>query len=405
MRILFVSNLYEPYSRGGAEVVVKRSIEAAKALGHEVTLLTARPWRSGARFGVKKTLEQGVTVYSYYPGNFFFYADDYLWPFFARLLWHAADVLNYHTARIMRSVLRQAAPDLVITHNLIGLGYTIPKQIRQARLHHIHVLHDIQLAVRSGIMLAGQEHRWDSDGLPARLYQALVRRQFASPDLVVSPSQFLLDFYNKLGYFPKSRKHVLQNPIDSRFYGIKREPSFGPFRLLFVGQLVRHKGIDVLKEAFDAVSLADPGKYTLDIVGDGPMFADVREWAKDRKDVQLHGRLPNERLAERYASADLLLMPTLTYENSPSVVFEALASGTPVAVSTIGGAAEAVQDGKNGFTVAPKDARAWIAAIKSAAAAGNHLRLGAGKSVEGLDSASYMRRLLSAATAIQKNDM
>lgn len=357
MRILFISNLYEPYARGGAEVVVKRSIEAARAAGHDVALLTARPWRSGARFSARESEEHGLKICSFYPFNLFFYADDYRWPLPLRLLWHVLDQFNHHTAVITRHWLQRYKPDLVITHNLMGLGYTIPQEIRRAGIKHVHVLHDIQLAVRSGLLLAGQEHSWQSDGFAARLYQKAVRKQFGSPTMVVSPSHYLLSFYEQLGYFTHSKKVVLRNPVDQRFYGVARpQRESGPLRLLYVGQLAEHKGISVLLKAFAACEELHPGKQTLTIVGDGVLRAKVDRFAAQyRERVRVLGKQKNESLPELYAAHDLLLLPTLTYENSPSVIFESLASGIPVCVNAIGGSAEAIEDGVNGFVLKPGD--------------------------------------------------
>ncbi len=366
MRILFISNLYEPYARGGAEVVVKRTIEAARAAGHEVALLTARPWRSGARLRLQESDVQGLKTFSFYPFNLFFYADDFRWPLPLRLLWHVFDQFNHHSAVITRQVLQQYKPDLVITHNLMGLGFTIPKVIRAMRINHAHILHDIQLAVRSGLMLAGQEHSWQTDGLLARLYQTIVRKQFASPSIVVSPSKYLLSFYDQLGYFAQSKKVVLRNPVDQRFYQVARAPKTGNgLRLLYVGQLAEHKGIHVLLEAFAACEVAHHGQQTLTIVGDGALRASVEAFATSYPGlVRVLGRQSNESLPELYASHDLVVLPTRTYENSPSVVFESLAAGTPVCVSDIGGAAEAIKNGVNGLVVTPGDVQTLVQAIE-----------------------------------------
>ncbi len=398
MRLLFVSNLYEPFQRGGAEEVVKRSITAAQTLGHEVSLLTARPRRAGARCSVRMTSEHGTEVYSYYPANFFFYADDHAWPPPLRLIWHGIDLFNVHSALVLRRVLAQARPDAVITHNLMGMGFTLPGVLRRVGMPHIHVLHDIQLAVRSGLMLHGREHSWHTDGLPARVYQAVVKRQFGSPTVVVSPSQFLMDFYTKRGYFPASKNIVLRNPVDERFFSVQPQEQPGPFRILFVGQLAEHKGIRVLLQAFDRLQAHAPDAYRLDIVGDGPLAASVQKWAHGRSLVQYHGRLANEELLQRYGQADVLVMPTLTYENSPSVIFEALAAGVPVIVSNIGGAAEPVSEGKNGFIIKPDDVQALAQAIEAAADRRTEWprwRQNAKNSVQGLGSERYITELLS----------
>lgn len=397
MRLLFISNLYDHYARGGAEVVVKRSIEAARAAGHEVALLTARPWRDGGRLRAEVSHDHGFATYSLYPANLFFYGDDHKHSYAMRALWHLLDIGNRPVARQVRLVLNEFKPDAVITHNLMGLGYAIPAEIARAGIRHVHVLHDIQLAVRRGVMLHGQEHRFDTDGLFARAYQACTRRQFGSPDLVLAPSQFLLKFYEHLNFFPDSRRLVLRNPIDVRFFHTTPTKA-DQFRVLFVGQLVEHKGVRLLQRVWDRFQANHPGQVRCIVVGDGTERSKLEHWVKQGQDRQFLGRVPNESLPAVYAQSDLLVLPTLTYENAPTVVYESLASGVPVCVSDIGGSAEPVQDGVNGFVVPPGDETALLAALETAFARRDEwstLRLAAKKAVQGQDDQTYINSLLN----------
>jgi glycosyltransferase involved in cell wall biosynthesis len=66
--------------------------------------------------------------------------------------------------------------------------------------------------------------------------------------------------------------------------------------------------------------------------------------------------------AAAYSSADLLIFPTRA-DNSPLVVLESLACGTPVVTFDVGGLAETVRDGETGFVVAPEDVAALTAAV------------------------------------------
>ena len=61
-------------------------------------------------------------------------------------------------------------------------------------LKHIHTIHDVQLSVPSGRIITGEEDSWQSSGFLTRMYQALNRWIFNSPAVVISASDFLLDF-------------------------------------------------------------------------------------------------------------------------------------------------------------------------------------------------------------------
>lgn len=403
MKILIISNLYEPYQRGGAEVIVKRTAQALLRAGHEVLLLTSRPYGGRASLRCEEEVIEGVRVLRYYPLNLFFYPRDVQHSLPVRCLWHLFDLFNHHSAVITRRVLRREAPDLVITHNLMGLGFRIPREIRRARISHIHVLHDIQLAVRSGLMRLGEENRFYTSGWLAKIYQFITKKQFSSPQLVISPSQFLLDFYNKLGFFQGSRKAVLRNPVDSRFYEQPLIPSSdGCLHLAYVGQLAPHKGLLVLREA---LRMSGDDRLRLHVIGAGSMGQEVSSWEKEDKRIRYEGKIANEVLPSFLARMQGLVLPTLTYENSPSVIFEALAEGLPVIVSDIGGAAEVIKEGRNGFLVPPGDASRLAAAIGalSVFVTKKDPAIECKDSVSGLDADDYVRRLMALALQVQND--
>lgn len=395
MKILLITNLYEPYNRGGAEIVVKRTALALSRAGHEVVLLTARPFSGFSSLRPVEEKHDGLRILRYYPLNLFFYPRDAKHSLPTRLLWHALDQFNFHSARVIRRVLANEQPDVVFTHNLIGLGFSIPAQIRRAGIRHVHVPHDIQLAVRSGLMRQGEEDRFYTSGWLAKTYQALVRRQFGSPDVVVSPSQFLLDFYRSRQFFPASAGHVLRNPIDAKFYQQARAGIGKEVHVAYIGQLAEHKGLTVLREAMTHVA---DRNVRLHIFGGGPLTEEVRQWSDEDTRIHYAGVVPNEDVAKSLAQMDVLVLPTKTYENSPTVIFESLAAGVPVIVSDMGGAAEAVEEGMNGFRVPAGDVRALAGAINTFTAT-RDLSLQMSKacrdSVAGLDADAYVTRLMS----------
>jgi hypothetical protein len=71
--------------------------------------------------------------------------------------------------------------------------------------------------------------------------------------------------------------------------------------------------------------------------------------------VRFHGRFDNARVADVYAGIDVLLVPSLWWENSPITIHEAYLTKTPVVASGIGGMKELVRDGIDGLHVRPGD--------------------------------------------------
>lgn len=362
MKVLLVSNLFEPYARGGAEIIVKRTVDELVDLGYEVEVLTAQPFKGLRSLLITESFEKGAKVSRFYPLNLFFYANDYKYPFFVRVLWHFIDLLNIHSALVLYRQVKKANPDLIISHNLIGLSYFLPFIAHILSKKHVHVLHDIQLAVRKGVMMRGEEGGSLVNGIFARLYQKITAKLFSYPGVIVSPSLFLLDFYTKLGFFTHQKRVILRNPIV-----LPKEPvakvkqdhyTFG-----VIGQLVEHKGIKLLKSVFDQIN---DQEIALKIVGSGPLESMVKTWAAEDKRITFKGRIPNDQINSFFAEIDCLILPTMTYENSPTVVYESLVNLCPVIVSNIGGAAELIEDKKTGYIFSPGDKQECIAAIKYA---------------------------------------
>jgi glycosyltransferase involved in cell wall biosynthesis len=79
--------------------------------------------------------------------------------------------------------------------------------------------------------------------------------------------------------------------------------------------------------------------------------------------VRFLGPLPRDRVVELFRAADASVLSS-SWENFPHTVVEALATGTPVIATAVGGVAEVVRDGVNGLLVAPGDLEMLAAAIR-----------------------------------------
>ena len=195
---------------------------------------------------------------------------------------------------------------------------------------------------------------------PDRVAQwlAVVRRKdellarLARVDAVIAPSRFLASMFVANG-FDASRIEVIPYGLEPgrvrRLPGIERPRR--PLRLAFAGVLSPWKGLHVLVEAV----LRLRGEWTLTVHGrtDESMFQDyidgVRRAAGDEPRIRFPGPFEHGELDRVMAETDLLVVPSLWYENTPFVVLEAFEAGVPVAVSALGGMTEVVEPGKNGF--------------------------------------------------------
>lgn len=125
--------------------------------------------------------------------------------------------------------------------------------------------------------------------------------------------------------------------------------------LLVVGRLASEKNLDVALDTYEAMS-AESDTVRLVFAGDGPLRDPL---SRRCPSAVFTGSLSQQELACCYASADLLLFPSMT-ETFGNVTLEALASGLPVLAFAAAAAAEWVSNDVNGWTVPPGDVRMYV---------------------------------------------
>ncbi|NPV91870.1 MAG: glycosyltransferase family 1 protein [Firmicutes bacterium] len=129
--------------------------------------------------------------------------------------------------------------------------------------------------------------------------------------------------------------------------------------LLYVGRFAPEKDLDVLFEAWRAVSQEIP-EAQLVMTGDGPIAEELKKQYQD--EVVFTGYRHGEELASIYASSQVFVFPSTT-ETFGNVVLEAMASGLPVVGPAAGGVKNLIIDGVNGISCTPRDHQEMAAAI------------------------------------------
>jgi glycosyltransferase involved in cell wall biosynthesis len=150
----------------------------------------------------------------------------------------------------------------------------------------------------------------------------------------------------------------------------QRASQAGPLRLVFVGNLIRRKGLLVLLEAL----LKLPhGTCQLIAVGDANVDALYMRvvyhllMVTQLADVTLTGAVDDADLAAILAQGDVLVVPA-EYEGFGIVYLEGMNFGLPAIGTTCGGAREIIADGVNGYLVPPNDPAAVADCLMSLAA-------------------------------------
>lgn len=172
-------------------------------------------------------------------------------------------------------------------------------------------------------------------------------------DRVIVPSEYLKKIVVGWGAEDKNVK-VIYNAVEFKKVELMKKPDSEKW-IVSVGRLVSWKGMGTLIEIMPDLLGKFPG-LKLKIVGDGPVFEDLRFKIEDlrlRDTVELIGELPREKTLSYIATADVFVLNS-GYEGLSHVILEALNAGVPVLASRVGGNPELVSD-KNLFEYKNKE--------------------------------------------------
>jgi glycosyltransferase involved in cell wall biosynthesis len=236
-----------------------------------------------------------------------------------------------------------------------------------------------------------------SGGPRLRLLRASRNRALRRAAHVVVPSAYLRDLALGWGVAP-DRLTVVPNPAPPLPPLPDRDAARGALgldgvTLAAAGRLTRQKA---LGDALAAVARVD--RVSLVVAGDGPERGALEQRAAELGldgRVRFVGPLARTEVLTLFRAADAALLSS-AWENLPHSVVEALAVGTPVVATAVGGVPEVVRDGENGLLVAPGDVAALADAIRRVSEPGlrDALAANAAASVAGLDERRLLERIV-----------
>jgi glycosyltransferase involved in cell wall biosynthesis len=263
-----------------------------------------------------------------------------------KILGRAADLL-----RIQRRIA-QGSYDLVFIHTTHDA---------RAFLRDLLLVLPSPASVRWVLLVHGS--RFQGAGRLLKLGTRLLARR-ASAVLLLS-SEELAEWHS---FYPPGHYSLVSNVL-APLPGADGEPSFetrpqGVPELLFVGRLIREKGIYDLVEAFS--TLRSKRACHLTFAGEGPEAEELQARASQlgvADDVELTGHLHEDELARLYRRADVLVLPTYFGEGLPTVLLEAMSVGLPIVTTRIRGAADHLVEGENALFVPPRQPDALAEAL------------------------------------------
>jgi glycosyltransferase involved in cell wall biosynthesis len=366
MKILLVADLYPPLL-GGTEHHVQTLARELIRRGHQVAVATMRPADA-----VRSEVDSfGVRIYRIGSG----------WAGRFRLAYptgapHHPPVADPGVARALRAIANRERPDVVYAHNWMLYSYLLAAQ-GQVEVPVMACLHDYwPICPARNLQSGGQSCRHDT--LAATL-RCATRQHGPAKGLAIGMglwdargrwhrqvSRFLAvsDYVADACAPALAGRPVFEAPtfVSADLVVTANNtplPSFLPDRpyLLYVGGLGKHKGVAVLAEAYRLLGPDAPPLLILGTPAPGPAIS----WPTG---VHVVHNVPHEQVMVAWKHALLGVVPSTWPEPFGQVAVEAMATGTPLIASDVGGLAALVKKHPAGELVPPGSPVALAACIR-----------------------------------------
>jgi len=286
-------------------------------------------------------------------------------------------------ADVYEAYQEEFKPDIIHIHHLISLSASILRRIKGAGIPVVISLHDFWFICRhttlllpSGGLCKGPAMglncveecmgTYETDDelarfrgletarnlLLARTRHDYNREMLKLANVVVAPLSHLKDRFELEGFdHPNFVLIPYGFEVDKlKNKNIERVKS-DIIRFLYIGSLIPYKGVHVLIQAF--LKLPQSAKASLIIVGDisvDPPYSESLKRAAENDDrIKFVGRVKYEKLLNIYSNTDVVVVPSLCYENAPRTISEAHSASIPVIGANVGGMKGLIDDGINGL--------------------------------------------------------
>jgi glycosyltransferase involved in cell wall biosynthesis len=204
------------------------------------------------------------------------------------------------------------------------------------------------------------------------LYDLAIGRQaLAMADKIISVSKWAIDDVCKYGLderkfacIPNGINTRELKPVKSASFKQSRKLGSGPMAL-FVGRLIKQKGLEYLLQAWNEVAVRVP-RARLAVIGRGNELPALQKLSRKlgiEESVLFTGYVSESELYDALHSCDVFILPSL-WEVLPIAILEAMAAGKPIICTAVGGNSELVRNGVNGFIVPKRNPRALAKALE-----------------------------------------
>ncbi len=404
MKCLLTVHQFFPDHVTGTEVLTLSVARELRARGHDVRILTGFPADDPIDTGKRTDTYEydGFTIYRIKQPASGLGAGTSL----VRMRYDDPEAADY-----ARRILEEYQPEVVHAFHLDRLGAGLIDVVKSAGLPMFMTPTDFwalcptaQLLLPDGSMCAGPEKggancvkhllslksKGKSDRaiahIPAPIWNGLTKvakRAHIEVAATIDRPGWIAPRINQLDGLLVPNKmmqeRLLQNGIKQDLmhlarFGIRKDSSAGTpdipaqmrrrdpskkVRIGYIGTLAPHKGCHVLLNA--ALELpADQAEFH--IYGNPDQFpdymAELRETAQGRSNITFHPPFPNAQIDAVFADLDVLVVPSVWFENTPLVIYSAQKARCPVVVSDLPGLTEVIVHAQNGLSFPANDSKA-----------------------------------------------
>lgn len=337
MRIALVTEYYYPHL-GGVTEHVHNLAKLLNGWGHRTIVITANMTEPGEEDDPEKGPGDPELVHRIGTSRVIYSAGS-----FARI------TTGLGLRRQFRTILQREQIDIVHVHGGLNpvLGLVAPE-----------AANDLDIPVVATF------HSWFKQSMLCRLFRRPLQNRLDHHAATIAVSQPVVEAHAR--YFD-AEWEIIPNGVDTRFFRPQTPTSSpgtrGGGELLFLGRLDPRNGLDTILAAMPSVLAKFPSAH-LTVAGDGPLRPVYERMARGvERQVTFVGRVNGNR-PMYYSGADLYLCPT-TKASFGVTLLEAMACGTPQAVSDITGFRELLAGGEEALLVPNEDPESWAAAILS----------------------------------------
>ncbi len=363
MRLLFLTNFYPPASRGGYEQWCREVADGLFSNGHEIFILTSnyakesvfRPEPSW----IYRKLHLEMDLASLRNGLIFFTG---------RRSRESDNLLQ------LKHLIESYKPDIVFIWGMWNLPCSLPalaEDLMPGRVAYYMGDYWPSLPDQFAYYWKAPARSW-ATGIPKSILKPVALQILAGEkraslrfENVIFPTAYMRDDFLRQGFSPQQTK-IIYGAIDTSLYQLHAGRSDfqknGGLSLLYVGRLIRDKGVHTAIEAIGhLVNQIGNDRVNLTIAGSGEAEyeAHLHELARQHQvetKVKFLGEQPKEILPKLYQQADIFLFTSLWPEPFGRVIVEAMASGVAVVGTATGGAAEILVDNENALLFHAGDA-------------------------------------------------